>query len=286
MTQVGFGGLVWKETDRGLQILLVHRPRYDDWSLPKGLPLPGESSEQTALREVHEETGLRCRLGRPIGDKTYLLPDGSTKTCHYWAMVAVSGEFHPNREVDAVQWVELARAAEVLTYESDLDLLAGLTAGWNVMVPRLMVVRHAHAGIRNEADPKDRERELSEQGWSEATGLVETLAGEQIQKLLSSPYRRARQTLEPLSEALGLPIEETDDLAEDHPDRSLSYLAHRDTVLCTHGNVIPVLLDALLEDGCEFLSPRKWEKGSTWLIDFEGGLAVRARYLDPPVSSI
>ncbi|MFQ5967681.1 MAG: NUDIX domain-containing protein [Acidimicrobiia bacterium] len=282
MSEVAFGGIVWRKTGNTLQLLVVHRPRYDDWSFPKGLPLPGETSEETALREVEEETGLRCRLGMMVGEKTYELPDGSPKTSYYWAMTEVTGDFSPNREVDTVRWVEMDDAPELLTYESDRELLESLPDGWKERVPRLFVIRHAHAGIRDETNPADRDRTLSEQGWREARGLVGVLAGEHIGKLLSSPYPRCRQTLEPLSEALGLPVEEVDDLSEDHPERSLPYLGERDGVVCTHGNVIPLMLDALLEDGCDFLSPRKWEKGSTWVIDFDGELAARARYVDPP----
>ena len=282
MTELAYGGLVWRPGPSGTELLLIHRPRYDDWGLPKGKPNPGELPEETAVREVEEETGLVCRLGKPAASKSYIKPDGVPKSVRYWAMIPVSGDFAIDHEVDTVRWVPLTEAPSMVSYESDRDLLLGLAEGWMEPVPRLFLVRHADAGNRDPKDKSDRYRTLSVKGWREARGLVGSLRTEKVYRLLASPYVRCRQTLEPLGEARSLTVEETDDLGEDQPQQSLPLLAKRDAVLCTHGNVIAAMLDALLEDGCEFLAPRIWPKGSTWIVDFEGQLPARARYLPPP----
>jgi 8-oxo-dGTP diphosphatase len=114
------GGLVLRD---GPEVAVVHRPRYDDWSLPKGKLDKGEDFEQAALREVEEETGLRCRLGRPIGDTSYHDKKGRAKLVRYFEMGSCEGEFAPNDEVDELRWVPLHEAAELLSYEFDRELV-------------------------------------------------------------------------------------------------------------------------------------------------------------------
>lgn len=114
-----------------MEVLLVHRPEYDDWSIPKGKADPGESDEECALREVEEETGLRCELGDHLADVAYVDGKGRRKVARYWAMRAVSGSFVPGAEVDEVLWLPLADAAGKLTYQRDAPVLtaAGLARG-------------------------------------------------------------------------------------------------------------------------------------------------------------
>src|SRR5918999_645203 len=113
---------------RNGQVAVVHRPRYDDWTLPKGKLDPGESFEQAALREVEEETGLHCRLGRELPSSKYIDPKGRRKVVRYWQMEPLEGEFKPNKEVDELRWAEPEEASELLTYERDVDVLAALEA--------------------------------------------------------------------------------------------------------------------------------------------------------------
>ena len=110
----------------GQQVLLVHRPKYDDWTFPKGKAEPAESDEACALREVEEETGLRCRLGPELSSTSYTDGRGRPKVVRYWRMSVESGEFVPNREVDEIAWLDPEVAAERLSYDRDLPLLAAL----------------------------------------------------------------------------------------------------------------------------------------------------------------
>ena len=127
------GGIVWRQAPRaglrrgGPEVLLVHRPRYDDWSFPKGKLDGDETDEAAAYREVLEETGLRCRLGAPLGEVRYTDRRGRSKAVRYWLMEPETppdlGGFVPNAEVDEVRWLEPAAADRLLTYRHDRDLL-------------------------------------------------------------------------------------------------------------------------------------------------------------------
>jgi 8-oxo-dGTP diphosphatase len=117
------GGLVLRDGE----VAVVHRPRYDDWSLPKGKLDEGEDFEQAALREVEEETGLRCRLGRSLGDTSYRDRKDRVKLVRYFEMHPEGGEFTPNDEVDELRWIPLAEAGEALSYDFDKELVAKLS---------------------------------------------------------------------------------------------------------------------------------------------------------------
>jgi 8-oxo-dGTP diphosphatase len=134
------GGAVWRKGPDGLEVLLVHRPRYDDWSLPKGKADPGEDDEATAVREVEEETGLRLALGEELPPTRYVDHRGRAKVVRYWAMPASKGsadaafvpadvvpaDFVPNHEVDEVAWLPLSVAADRLSYARDRRVLDAL----------------------------------------------------------------------------------------------------------------------------------------------------------------
>jgi 8-oxo-dGTP diphosphatase len=120
------GGVVWRRRDDQIQLLLVHRPKYDDWSLPKGKLEPGETHQQAALREVREETGLRCERGPELFESHYTDAKGRLKVVRYWMMTVRSGSFEANDEVDQVRWLTVAKAAQLLSYARDLPVLESL----------------------------------------------------------------------------------------------------------------------------------------------------------------
>jgi 8-oxo-(d)GTP phosphatase len=116
------GGVVWRREGGGpVEILVVHRPRYDDWSLPKGKNDPGESDSDCALREVEEETGFTCRLGAELPTTSYRDSKDRPKTVRYWAMepVAGAGRFTPNAEIDEIRWLAVGEAVKLLSYDHD-----------------------------------------------------------------------------------------------------------------------------------------------------------------------
>jgi 8-oxo-dGTP diphosphatase len=125
------GGVVWRAGgDEGSEpeVLLVHRPKYDDWSLPKGKRDAGETDEATARREVREETGLRCRLGDELVESHYVDGRGRPKVVRYWDMTVEGGSFEVNDEVDAVEWLRLGDVSARLTYERDRPVIQSFAA--------------------------------------------------------------------------------------------------------------------------------------------------------------
>ena len=121
------GGLVTRPAGDGVEVLLVHRPRYDDWSLPKGKAEPGEPDEETARREVEEETGYRCALGEEVASQRYVDRRGRDKAVRYWRMtVEREGAWAPNDEVNDRRWLTIAEAVDRLTYPEDRELVATL----------------------------------------------------------------------------------------------------------------------------------------------------------------
>lgn len=123
---------MWRATsadhlDMAIEVLLIHRPDHDDWSLPKGKRDRGETAQRCALREVHEETGLRCSVGAELPTARYRDRKGRNKQVRFWAMQRRSGSFRPNREVDEVRWVPLGELDDWLT-DHELDVVAGFVA--------------------------------------------------------------------------------------------------------------------------------------------------------------
>jgi 8-oxo-dGTP diphosphatase len=123
------GGVVRRDGGRGAEVLLIHRPGYDDWTFPKGKLKSSERDEDAALREVEEETGLRCGLERELGDVSYRDRKGRPKTVRYWVMRPLEGAFTPTEEVDEIRWLPLDGALKALTYEHDRLLLRRMVLG-------------------------------------------------------------------------------------------------------------------------------------------------------------
>ena len=120
------GGVLWRDRDGVREYAIIHRPKYDDWTLPKGKLDPGETHEQAALREVAEETGLRCELGEELSPARYRDRKGRDKLVRYFRMSPVGGHFEPNDEVDELRWLSPGEADALLGYEHDRALIAGL----------------------------------------------------------------------------------------------------------------------------------------------------------------
>ena len=251
---------------RQLEVLLVHRPGHRDWTLPKGKVEPGEAEEDCARREVSEETGLECLLGPELGTSRYRDRRGREKGVRYWAMTALDGGFVANDEVDEVRWMSVLAAARQISYPGDRAILEAIEPALGSLV---LLVRHARAGDRDRWTADDRLRPLDERGRRQARAMVAPLAGWAVPRLVSSPYVRCVQTLEPLSAHLGVPIEHDSAVAEGVSAEKARDLIGRlgpgPVVLCTHGDV----MEALVGEG----EPKK--KGSTWL------LARREKGIEP-----
>jgi 8-oxo-(d)GTP phosphatase len=281
------GGLVLRWESSGLAVLLVHRPAYDNWTFPKGKLEPGELEPHAALREVEEETGLACLLGRELGQTAYHDSRGRPKVARYWAMVAPAGEPAPANEVDDVRWVSCEEAAERLTYERDLALLERLDASANREREPVFLVRHAKAGNRETWEGPDELRPLTGSGRRQAEALVARLADGPPAALVSSPYVRCTETLLPLAAATGLPVQTDDALAEGAPVAAALALvrvvaALGPAALSTHGDVQQLAVQTLAAAGVPLAGRLDFAKGSTWALEVQRGEVVAGRYLPPP----
>jgi 8-oxo-dGTP diphosphatase len=277
------GGVVRRCLDGRVLTVLVHRPRYDDWTFPKGKLLKGESFEEAALREVLEETGLECRIDAELPSLQYIDQTGRPKVVRYWSMDALDGsDLRPTDEVDEARWLTLAEARQMLSYDRDREVLDALTAH---DAPTYLI-RHAKAGDRGKWSGDDRSRPLSKAGHRQATALVEVLSGRIIERIVSSPAIRCMETVKPLADQRGLPVEKRDDLLEGAPLSGMLALLDEPrstpSVLCAHGDLIPAVIEHLEGEGMVVGSERGWKKGSIWILAREAGAVVRATYIPPP----
>lgn len=244
------GVVVWRP---GRKVLLVHRPRYDDWSLPKGKLDPGEAPQAAAVREVLEETGVRVRLGPALEDQHYPVAAGR-KTVHYWVGWAVGDDdvsaYEPNAEIDGVAWVPDDEAAARLSHARDRATLveAGRLRG---RTRALVVLRHAEALPRRDWEGEDRDRPLGRLGRDQAQRLAPVLDGWDVTRVVTSSSTRCVQTVEAYAKTRGHRLEVTEVLSEEDAtghavaDLVADLLADRaNAVVCTHRPVLPAVLDA------------------------------------------
>jgi 8-oxo-dGTP pyrophosphatase MutT (NUDIX family)/phosphohistidine phosphatase SixA len=243
----------------GKEVLLIHRPRYDDWSFPKGKLDPGEHLAAAAVREVEEETGLRVRLGPPLSGQRYQMESGARKAVSYWVGWAVGDPdvsgYAPNSEVDAVEWVPYDKALARLTHPHDRDTLLEAHRVRRRTHP-LIVLRHSRARHRKTWGKDDRRRPLLSAGRAQAEKLVPVLAAYDATRVVSSSSTRCAETVAPYSRATGRPLQLEDGLSEeDATQKSVSRIvdalvaAGGRAVLCTHRPVLPKVFTALgLED--------------------------------------
>ncbi|WP_332643847.1 NUDIX hydrolase [Aeromicrobium sp.] len=254
------GGVVWrKRTPSGrveprVDLLLIHRPSYDDWSFPKGKIDAGESLQAAAVREIAEETGARVRLGHPLGELNFRV-SGGLKSVTYWTARAV-GEaepFAPNKEVDEVRWVGVREARKLLTYDHDRELLESFVDLLDRKAHRtrtLVVQRHGKAAARSEA-VEDLERPLTTVGASQAKALTPVLAAYGVGRVISSPALRCAQTVEPYAHSISTFIEIDDRISEGttfgQVQRSMAAMLDRKrpVVLCTHRPTLPWIFEAI-----------------------------------------
>lgn len=265
------GAIVWRIRQGRLQVLLVHRPRYKDWSWPKGKLEPGEHVTTAAVREVEEETGLEIVLGRPLPGLAYPLADGRPKIVHYWSAQVAGRPDRPalrarppvahasKDEIDRVRWMDVEVAARRITFADDLVPLTALvdahTRG-RLDTRALVVVRHGRARSRAAWPGEEGTRPLTATGKHQADALVPVLSAFGVAEVITSPWTRCRATVAPYTGAADLAPTECEPLTEaqhaDSPEKAADAVATAlrspaDVALCTHRPVLPTVLGVLAE---------------------------------------
>jgi 8-oxo-dGTP diphosphatase len=293
------GGVLWRNAANAdgpaaIEVAIIHRPRYDDWSLPKGKLASGESEVDGAIREVLEETGYHVRLGRSLGETRYMKVDsgvGRQKVVRWWAMEAAAGGFGPTREVDDLRWLTLGEAHDALTRDMDRDVLDRFVRGSSTG-RMVLLVRNGSATSRSAWPGEDRLRPLDPCGWAQADDLVRLLAHFDPSDIRAADVVRCQQTVQPLAASLGLSVIEEPLLSEqgfasDEAGAASVVRAagdvHGCVVLSSQGEVIPSLVARLsAEDDVDLMEPPAARKASVWALELQGDRLVSAEYFAPP----
>lgn len=301
------GSVVWRFTDpdrrarpgerldpADIEVLMVHRPRYRDWSWPKGKAEANEPIAAAAVREVEEETGAVAVLHAPLTTQRYRLGSGQTKEVRYWVGTLAPAECEspvtrsripvrpaPGSEIDQTRWVGPARAEQLLTRRGDRRLLSEVVAraqDGRLVTAALVMVRHAKAISRHSWSEGEASRPLTRIGARQAIDLVDLLSAFGVESALSSPWTRCMQTLAPWSGLSGGALRPheglTETAVESDPDAagaitsSLLRSIEAPTALCVHRPTIPVLLDPLKTAAPSSLA-RSFPENSPWLATAE-----------------
>ena len=266
------GGVLYRANGDGdREFLLVHRPRYDDWSPPKGKLGRREGFLEAGLREVREETGIRGNYPVEIGSVGYETDAGNRKVVRWWLMETAGGEFRPNPEVDAIAWLTLPKAIKRLQYANDQKVLRRADAlADDSTYSKIYLVRHGQAGAKARWRGKDRKRPLDQHGRKQAIDLAVRFKAHPVTRIVTSDYQRCLQTAKPLENAIRL-SGETDRRfgAAGNADGVKEFirgLKGEAAVVVTHGEVIGAVVGSLAADGLDLDGPMKWKKGSVWVL--------------------
>lgn len=239
-------------------MLLVHRPRWSDWSFPKGKLDAGETQIAAATREVQEETGLRVRLGPRLPDQHYEVAGGQPKMVAYWSARPADGSdvtgYELNDEVDDLCWMVLSSARDRLSYSRDVSILRAFESSGYDSAP-LLVVRHAEALKRKRWSGDESARPLKSQGQLQAVQLVELLSAYGVSRVVSSDAARCVDTVLPYVEASGADLVLDRAFAEETSepetlDQAVADLLRRSepTAICTHRPLLPPIFEAAATD--------------------------------------
>ena len=301
------GALLWRPGSQGPEVALVHRPRYDDWSFPKGKSLPGEHVMVTAVREVAEETGVEIILGRRLSTARYL-SDGRPKQVEYWAArpaaeaadgpdePAEPAAFAPNEEVDQLAWLPLTAAGDRLSYQHDTEVLSEF-ASTPAATTAVIMVRHASARNRkawqNADHPDDLARPLTPLGQAQAKLLGQILSCFGPARVISSAAERCMATVEPYAKLTGGVVEPAPAFApppasQAEAEAEAAAAAGHDlitglvttsepVVMCAHRENLPAMLRWACESlGAPVPARPPLRKGAFWALHVAGGRLISA----------
>jgi phosphohistidine phosphatase SixA/8-oxo-dGTP pyrophosphatase MutT (NUDIX family) len=288
------GAVVWRKRTNGIvEIAIIHRPKYDDWSLPKGKLEIGESAIAAAYREVLEETNLDTQFGPFLDSVNYFSPEGE-KQVDYWAAKYVGDEnaFVPNQEVDQMKWLEISAAADALSHESDQQVIGKfLETPFDSSV--LILLRHGKAVSRDEWRKDDSDRPLDDLGRMQANRLISTLQVFNIAEIHTSDAVRCFDTIYPFAKSRKYDVKTTKKLSEDSfykdKDRPIEYVkdllkSDQSILVCSHNPIIPKIVEKISKKSDLDLEIEKLQPGDAWVIHHAKKVALQIDKLIAPIS--
>jgi len=285
------GAVVWrKHKDNFTEVAIIHRPKYDDWSFPKGKLEIGESLISCAHREVLEETNLQTEFGPHLGQVEYFTPDGLKKVTYWSAKVIAEKPFRTNSEVDQLKWIPITKVIEVLTNETDKEIFDKFVKVKFNSKP-FILLRHAKAITRDEWQGEDDDRPLSSSGQNQAMRLLSTYQVFNIDQIHSSDAVRCYDTVKSMAKGLDIKLEVSSKLSEStykkDKEKAFDYVRElikedKSILICSHNPILPKMLNKLTKKSEIEADEDKLSPADGWVIHRSGKEIIQIDRLDAP----
>jgi 8-oxo-(d)GTP phosphatase len=285
------GAVLWRKSEKKkIEVLIIHRPKYDDWTFPKGKAEIGEPLIACAYREVLEETNIETAFGPYLGEVEYLTNDGKKKVSFWSATVVKEKEFNPNAEVDQLKWVEVTKVKELLTLDTDRKILEQFLQIDPDTKP-FILLRHAKAVTRDEWQGEDDDRPLDSYGQNQAKRLLAMYQVFNLEQIHSSDAVRCYDTVVAIAKGLNIKLEVTGKLSEStfKKDKEKAFDYAKDLIklnesvlLCSHNPILPKMLNKLTKKSEVDADEGKLLPADGWVIHRIGKEVIQIDRIDSP----
>ena len=290
-TILAAGAVVWRRSEKKkIEVAIIHRPKYDDWTFPKGKTEIGEPLISCAHREVLEETNIETAFGPYLGEVEYLTNDGKKKVSFWSAKVVKEKDFKPNAEVDQLKWVEVTKVKELLTLDTDRKILEQFLQIEPDTKP-LILLRHAKAVTRDEWQGEDDDRPLDSYGQNQAKRLLAMYQVFNLEQIHSSDAVRCYDTVVAIAKGLNIKLEVTGKLSEStfKKDKEKAFDYAKDLIklnesvlLCSHNPILPKMLNKLTKKSEVDADEGKLLPADGWVIHRIGKEVIQIDRIDSP----
>ena len=285
------GAVLWRKSEKKkIEVLIIHRPKYDDWTFPKGKAEIGEPLIACAYREVLEETNIETAFGPYLGEVEYLTNDGKKKVSFWSAKVVKEKEFNPNTEVDQLKWVQVTKVKELLTLDTDRKILEQFLQIEPDTKP-LILLRHAKAVTRDEWQGEDDDRPLDSYGQNQAKRLLAMYQVFNLEQIHCSDAVRCYDTVVAIAKGLNIKLEVTGKLSEStfKKDKEKAFDYAKDLIklnesvlLCSHNPILPKMLNKLTKKSEVDADEGKLLPADGWVIHRIGKEVIQIDRIDSP----
>jgi len=285
------GAVLWRKSEKKkIEVLIIHRSKYDDWTFPKGKAEVGEPLIACAYREVLEETNIETAFGPYLGEVEYLTNDGKKKVSFWSAKVVKEKDFKPNTEVDQLKWVEVTKVKELLTLDTDRKILEQFLQIEPDTKP-LILLRHAKAVTRDEWQGEDDDRPLDSYGQNQAKRLLAMYQVFNLEQIHSSDAVRCYDTVVAIAKGLNIKLEVTGKLSEStfKKDKEKAFDYAKDLIklnesvlLCSHNPILPKMLNKLTKKSEVDADEGKLLPADGWVIHHIGKEVIQIDRIDSP----